>query len=190
MLIVIEVTALIGACGKSDPVLQKTGASNTSPITAGVVKPAIPTAPLPDAWVLNGCEMYITNGVTGDIYCVAAKTGDVRGDATFHRRPRPIWPSAWWQASQAMTKSLRNGSRKGNCGSPNTAAAKRKPPLSDGCSSIREPDGATEPTCLELLVLRFAKEQIDQAIDCYADNAGHAVAALGDAARDCYNFGR
>jgi acyl-CoA dehydrogenase len=29
-----------------------------------------------DAWVLNGAKMYITNGVHGDIFCVAAKTGD------------------------------------------------------------------------------------------------------------------
>ena len=29
-----------------------------------------------DAWELNGSKMYITNGVHGDIYCVAAKTGD------------------------------------------------------------------------------------------------------------------
>ena len=29
-----------------------------------------------DAWVLNGAKMYITNGVHGDIFCVAAKTGE------------------------------------------------------------------------------------------------------------------
>jgi len=29
-----------------------------------------------DAWVINGAKMYITNGVHGDIFCVAAKTGD------------------------------------------------------------------------------------------------------------------
>ena len=29
-----------------------------------------------DAWVLNGSKMYITNGVHGDVYFVAAKTGD------------------------------------------------------------------------------------------------------------------
>jgi acyl-CoA dehydrogenase len=29
-----------------------------------------------DAWVLNGAKIYITNGVHGDIFCVAAKTGD------------------------------------------------------------------------------------------------------------------
>jgi acyl-CoA dehydrogenase len=29
-----------------------------------------------DTWVLNGAKMYITNGVHGDIFCVAAKTGD------------------------------------------------------------------------------------------------------------------
>jgi acyl-CoA dehydrogenase len=28
-----------------------------------------------DVWVLNGAKTYITNGVHGDIYCVAAKTG-------------------------------------------------------------------------------------------------------------------
>jgi len=44
-------------------VIQKTGASNTAPITVGDVKPAIPTAPLPEAGVLNGSKMYITNGV-------------------------------------------------------------------------------------------------------------------------------
>jgi len=29
-----------------------------------------------DAWVLNGAKMYITNGVNGDIFFVAAKTGE------------------------------------------------------------------------------------------------------------------
>ncbi len=29
-----------------------------------------------DAWVLNGAKTYITNGVHGDIFCVAAKTGN------------------------------------------------------------------------------------------------------------------
>ena len=29
-----------------------------------------------DAWVLNGAKMYITNGVHGDIFFVAAKTGE------------------------------------------------------------------------------------------------------------------
>ena len=29
-----------------------------------------------DAWVLNGAKTYITNGVHGDIFCVAAKTGE------------------------------------------------------------------------------------------------------------------
>jgi acyl-CoA dehydrogenase len=29
-----------------------------------------------DTWVLNGCKMFITNGVHGDIFFVAAKTGD------------------------------------------------------------------------------------------------------------------
>ncbi len=29
-----------------------------------------------DAWVLNGSKMFITNGVHGDVYFVAAKTGD------------------------------------------------------------------------------------------------------------------
>ena len=35
-------------------------------------KRALPTG---DVYVLNGSKMYITNGVHGDIYCVAAKTG-------------------------------------------------------------------------------------------------------------------
>jgi acyl-CoA dehydrogenase len=30
-----------------------------------------------DGYVLNGAKMFITNGVHGDLYCVAAKTGDV-----------------------------------------------------------------------------------------------------------------
>jgi acyl-CoA dehydrogenase len=32
-----------------------------------------------DAWVLNGSKMFITNGVYGDVYFVAAKTGDAVG---------------------------------------------------------------------------------------------------------------
>ncbi len=31
-----------------------------------------------DQWVLNGAKMFITNGVMGDVYCVAAKTGGDR----------------------------------------------------------------------------------------------------------------
>jgi acyl-CoA dehydrogenase len=30
-------------------------------------------------YVLNGSKMFITNGVHADLYCVAAKTGDIRG---------------------------------------------------------------------------------------------------------------
>jgi acyl-CoA dehydrogenase len=36
-----------------------------------------------DAWVLNGSKMFITNGVHGDVYFVAAKTGEEAGR---HRR--------------------------------------------------------------------------------------------------------
>jgi acyl-CoA dehydrogenase len=32
-----------------------------------------------DGYVLNGTKMFITNGVHADLYCVAAKTGDVGG---------------------------------------------------------------------------------------------------------------
>ena len=32
-----------------------------------------------DGYVLNGTKMFITNGVHGDLYCVAAKTGDLGG---------------------------------------------------------------------------------------------------------------
>ena len=32
-----------------------------------------------DEWVLNGSKMFITNGVYGDVYFVAAKTGDAGG---------------------------------------------------------------------------------------------------------------
>lgn len=32
-----------------------------------------------EGYVLNGAKMFITNGVHGDLYCVAAKTGDVGG---------------------------------------------------------------------------------------------------------------
>src|ERR1700730_10774401 len=32
-----------------------------------------------DAYVLNGTKMFITNGVHADLYCVAAKTGDIGG---------------------------------------------------------------------------------------------------------------
>ena len=33
-----------------------------------------------DAWVINGTKMFITNGVHGDLYFVAAKTGTARHD--------------------------------------------------------------------------------------------------------------
>jgi acyl-CoA dehydrogenase len=32
-----------------------------------------------DGYLLNGAKMFITNGVYGDLYCVAAKTGDIQG---------------------------------------------------------------------------------------------------------------
>ncbi len=34
-----------------------------------------------EGWVLNGTKMFITNGVHGDLYCVAAKTGPLDGGA-------------------------------------------------------------------------------------------------------------
>jgi len=52
----------------------------TEPNAGSDVKGIRTTARKTDAgYVLNGTKMFITNGVHADLYCVAAKTGDVGG---------------------------------------------------------------------------------------------------------------
>jgi acyl-CoA dehydrogenase len=65
-----------------------------------------------DAWVLNGSKMYITNGVHGDVFFVAAKTGEagrnhqvsmfiVDKGAPGFNVPRPLHKHGWLSSDTA-----------------------------------------------------------------------------------------
>ncbi len=65
-----------------------------------------------DEWVINGTKMFITNGVHGDLYFVAAKTGTARHDA------RRVLPWVVRSRRPAGSPATRQNSCSTTCASP------------------------------------------------------------------------